>query len=238
MPELDPFEVRLGMAVRSFADRATTDVDAMAVAARAIRRRRGIVGWLGRTVPVPVSMIVLLALLAVPLAWSWRSGLPSNGGIGLSPTPLSTTSPAASPTPSAGPTHAANVSGTASIVVESAGTSERVGGVTQIRGIVITIANAVDDPRASGSGTFHLSVDANGPLGFEWGTLRLENAAGAWQGTCSGATWNDGDASDVACWLTGSGPYEGLTYYWHGLNSGTSAVVAGTIVPAPIPSPG
>ena len=237
MPELDPFDVQLGIAVRSFADRARTDVDAMAVATRAIRRRRGIVDWLGRTVPVPVSVIVLVALLLVPLAWSWRSSLPSNGGIGLTPTPVPTPSPTPGLTPTPGPTHSANVSGTAQLVVESAGASELVGDETQIRGIVITVSNAVDDPRASGSGTFHLSVDATGSLGFEWGTFRLENAAGAWEGACSGASWNDGNASDVACWLTGSGAYEGLTYYWHGTNAGLAGNVVGTIVPAPVPSP-
>lgn len=81
MPELQHFEVRLSTAVRSFADRAETSVDATAVAERAIRRRPSAgVGWLERTVSVPVwilLIVLLLALFAVALqvgsVWDVRS---------------------------------------------------------------------------------------------------------------------------------------------------------------------
>ena len=48
MPELDPFDARLTAAVHAFADRAATDVDAAAMAERAVgRRRAGAFAWLG-----------------------------------------------------------------------------------------------------------------------------------------------------------------------------------------------
>ena len=36
-------------------------------------------------------------------------------------------------------------------------------------------------------------------VGPAWGTMRIENAGGAWEGTCRGAGWNGGDAGARAC---------------------------------------
>jgi hypothetical protein len=68
MTEISPLESRLLAAVRSIADRASTQVDAVAVAERAIQGRPAVGGsWLWRTVPVPVGVLVLAGLLALGL---------------------------------------------------------------------------------------------------------------------------------------------------------------------------
>ncbi len=242
MPERDAFEARLETAVRSFAERADTHVDAMAVAERAIRRRGGVIGWLGRTVPVPIAILLLLALLGIG-TWTAAVGgfLQSHSWTAPAPAPTSTPTPTPTitPSPSASETSvgSVHVGGTSSLVVVSAGETTQAGDVSQVRGIVITTTEAIDDQWASGTGTFHLSLDASAGLGFEWGTARIENADGAWDGPCSGASWSNGQQSDVSCWLAGSGSYEGFTYYWHGRNAGLAGVIDGTILPAPAPSP-
>ena len=68
MAELDLFEARLSEAVHAFADRAATGVDASAVAARAVgRRRAGTFAWLGHPLPVPAWIILLGGLLLAAL---------------------------------------------------------------------------------------------------------------------------------------------------------------------------
>jgi hypothetical protein len=75
MPELQPFEARLTVAVRSFADRADTRVDATAVAERSIRHRpSGGAGWLRRTVSVPVWILLVIALLVALFAAALQVG--------------------------------------------------------------------------------------------------------------------------------------------------------------------
>ncbi len=242
MPERDAFEVRLEAAVRSFAGRGDTHVDALAVAERAIRRRGGLTGWLGRTVPVPIAILLLLALLGFG-TWTAAVGgfLRFNAWTAPAPAPTSTPTPTPGATPSPAalipPAGSSSVVGTTALVVVSSGETTQTADVSRTRGIVITSTEVTDDRRASGAGTFHLNIDASGDLGFEWGTARIENANGAWEGSCSGASWSDREASDMTCWLAGSGGYEGFTYYWHGRNTGTGGVINGLILPAPAPSP-
>ncbi|HSG86246.1 MAG TPA: hypothetical protein VLA23_07895 [Candidatus Limnocylindrales bacterium] len=80
MTEIQPLEDRLAAAVRSIADRAATEVDAVAVAERAIQDRPAVgESWLRRTVPVPIGLLFLLGLLilgllgAVLVSGSWSS---------------------------------------------------------------------------------------------------------------------------------------------------------------------
>jgi hypothetical protein len=75
MPELQPFEARLAVAVRSFADRADTRVDATAVAERSMRNRPSAgAGWLRRTVSVPVWILLAIALLIALFAAALQAG--------------------------------------------------------------------------------------------------------------------------------------------------------------------
>ena len=58
----------------------------------------------------------------------------------------------------------------------------------------------------------------------------------AWEGSCTGSTWNDLRAGDLSCWLVGSGAYKGLTYYMHARTVDLSVAVDGVILPAPPPT--
>ncbi len=214
MSELDRLDARLAAAVRGFADGARTDVDAVAVAARAARARRsGALGWLEETVPVPVALLLLiglLLLLTVSLAvggwWPYRWSL----------VPIGPTTPTAAatsvPLPTGEALVRAHVTGTESLVLTTAPTSIPETDTTHMVGGVVTITTVASDPRASGVGTFAFSVDANGDVGREWGTYRLATAGGAWEGPCTGATWDSGNAALGQCVLVGSGAFAGYTY--------------------------
>ena len=93
---------------------------------------------------------------------------------------------------------------------------EKVGDVTQFRAGLFTQTSTMDDPRVSGELTFSWSGDVYGvpfvDAATEWGTMRIANEGGMWEGRCSGGQWGD-TTSILSCWLTGSGDYEGLTYY-------------------------
>ncbi len=95
-------------------------------------------------------------------------------------------------------------------------TQVRVGDVTQFRGGLFTQTSSMDDPRVSGELTFTWSGDVYGvpfvDAATEWGTMRIANESGTWEGPCSGGQWGD-TTSILSCWLPGSGDYEGLTYY-------------------------
>jgi hypothetical protein len=176
MPELDPFEARLTAAVRSFAGRAETSVDAMAVAERTVRRRRtGSLGALGRLLPVPVSLLLLLALLLAMLAWSVQVGAPwGNRAVLLAPapsatpTPTATTAPIATPVPSTSGTGDQHVVGTmtGSLTTPYMSTPGP-NGMTYIRGGVMTAMSAANDPRASGVATFTFNLDTYTNVGSE-----------------------------------------------------------------------
>jgi hypothetical protein len=243
MPELDPFDARLGAAVHGFADRAQTSVDAAATAERAMRqRRRGRLAWLGAAVPVPVSILVILALLVLALVASLGIGAPRRGQDAALPVVVD--SPGAASIPPATPDPASDgqgdevVTGKLTLALTTPYTDTRAGEVTQLRDGVITTTAQMSDPRVSGTGTWNVSADLSPAVGPRWGTYRLENAAGAWDGTCSGAASDAGGGGAWSCRLTGSGAYDGYSYLFSATpsESGTGDV-RGVIVPGPPPSP-
>jgi hypothetical protein len=69
----------------------------------------------------------------------------------------------------------------------------------------------MSDPRVSGEVRFLHHADDYGRVGVEWGTYRLENDEGAWQGPVSG--FYGPRETRTSGWLAGEGAYEGLTYY-------------------------
>ncbi len=114
----------------------------------------------------------------------------------------------------------------------------RAGATTQLRDGVITVTTRMSDPRVSGTGTWRVSADLYPTTGPRWGTYRLENAAGAWDGTCSGAAWDTGSGGAWSCRLTGSGAYDGYSYLFSATTSDQGIDdVRGVIVPGPLPSP-
>jgi hypothetical protein len=231
MPELSPFEARLAAGLRRFADGADTRVDAAEVARRAMSRRRvGTFTWLGLPLPIPSWIVLLLGLLLLTLVGAVVLG-GSRGEDRLAVAP--STSPAATGRPAPTPTAMPATDGEGDEVVF--GTETQV----QLSRGVASATSAMNDFRVSGSGTFRFSVDRYDQVSSESGTFRLENVAGAWEGTCTGAIWEDGGRSVVACWLLGSGDYAGYTYYRiHRSMTGRTATfdVEGVIFPGSPPN--
>lgn len=172
---------------------------------------------------------------SVPAAASSPAADPTS-----SPTPdwsplVITPMPTSTPVAPADPKAPAFVTGT-SVISETTGpTRIQDGACERVSGVVVQGTSTTTDPRASGSATFRISGVGCGDVGFEWGTMRVENAGGAWEGFCSGGIWNNENASDFSCWLTGSAGYEGLTYYSHSTSGGNASVDTGIILPMPAP---
>jgi hypothetical protein len=152
------------------------------------------------------------------------------------PDPTSTPTVAATPVKSVEPMASAYVTGTASISETNPGTTVAEGDCTRVSGVVVQGTSTMNDPRVSGTSTAQIGGILCGPVGFEWITsMQVENADGAWEGPCTGGMWANANASNIGCWLVGSGAYKGLTYYMHGRNTGDSATVDGVILPAAPP---
>lgn len=247
MPELDAFDARIDAAVRAFADRALTSVDAASVAASAVgHRRTGPWAILNRSVPIPVPLLAGALLLVAFLGWSVSGGGPFPVHVWLGPaaTPTQAPTPSPSPTPLPTPTVApdapAYVTGTGSSTVQSAGTTAPDDqGIAHTQGVVIAVVVTMGDPRAAGAGTYDLDIDASGSLGFAAGTLRLDTGDGSWSGPCTGSTRDGLTAGDLSCWLKGGGTNLGLTYYLnHRFGGGPEPdAFQGVILANPPPSP-
>lgn len=245
MPEVDGFDTRLTAAVRSFADRAEVAVDASAMAARvAGRRRRPALAWFGAPLPATASMLLAAGLLLLLLSsfglagapWDRLARLflpPAPSPTSVAPAPTATPLPTVTP-PSPAGAAAGHTTGKMTLSVVSEGRSTVVGDVTQVHGRELATVSSMGDPQVTGTGTLLVNVDLHGAVGPQWGTYHLENADGAWDGTCAGASWDGGDAVDIACWLVGSGAYEGSTY--HLVARGTDALaVEGSVIPGSPP---
>jgi hypothetical protein len=239
MPELDPFDARLTSAVRAFADRAETSVDAAAVAERAIGHRgRSAFAWLGRPLPVSASIVLLAGLLLAMFGWSLGAGSRRDHAVpapAVTPTPTPTTTAR----PSIGGRSPAHVSGTETFEITTPPASADDGAVTHLRDGTAAVVDAMTDRRVSGTGTFTFGADAYLAVGPEWGALHLENEHGSWDGACSGGTRDGGAPAMWTCWLVGAGDYEGLTYYRHvtSIPGLTRARVEGVVFPGTPPSP-
>jgi hypothetical protein len=105
----------------------------------------------------------------------------------------------------------------------------------QLRGNSVDTVNTMSDARATGTGTISGDADMYGSVGPQWGTYRLENADGAWEGPWTGMLPNAGAVTQVTAWLVGSGAYEGWTYYLYARGTGT-VDVEGIIYPGAPPA--
>ena len=98
------------------------------------------------------------------------------------------------------------------------GTVSRGASLYSSRGGVNTLELDASDPRVSGTGTvfWNVDVDPDTGQGIMWGTYRIDNAAGAWEGPWSGMEYEPGEADyfTVSGWLSGDGSYAGYTYYF------------------------
>lgn len=147
-----------------------------------------------------------------------------------SPTAEATARPTVTKSPmtdGAGPEY---VTGTDSALrVTQSGTETVVNGVTRVRDQQMQSLSTMNDPRVSGTSFITLNGDIHGIVMAEWGTVRLENPDGAWEGSWTGAAWNDGNATTVSGWLVGSGAYAGYTYYFHTYGESTPFATEGII---------
>jgi hypothetical protein len=118
----------------------------------------------------------------------------------------------------------------------------KVGDVSQYRGGVLSFEDATNDPRVNGTVTFEFGIDVYTTAGSQWGKVKIENEKGAWTGTCTGGTWGQ-ELRGLAwsCWLTGSGAYDGYSYYRQiskePVPGDAPATVVGVVYPGPIPTP-
>jgi len=153
------------------------------------------------------------------------------------PTVAPTARPTATPIPTTDGQGPEYVVGTSSVSVTKDGTETIVGDVTQLRGQEMTDFGTMNDARLKGTGLITLNADIYGSIASEWGTTRTENAAGAWEGTWTGASWNNGEATSVSGWLIGSGAYAGYTYYFHAYGPSMPFQVEGIIFKGSPPTP-
>ena len=113
---------------------------------------------------------------------------------------------------------AVSVTGRSTLVSESApGTATIEDGVAHQRGAVLITAETSSDERVEGQGTITLNVDAftgaDGVLGssqVRYGTMRIENEDGSWEGSFAGRLSNGRFLQTY--WLRGRDAYAGLTY--------------------------
>jgi hypothetical protein len=153
--------------------------------------------------------------------------------MGASPSPSPTATPGASASmapasplatpvgPPSSPAAAAMtpIKGTSTWVSGSPGTvTAGADGVQHARGATFVVQDSVNDPRVSGTAAATWNKDSWGTAdqgqaaAVQWGTERIENAGGAWEGKATGVYSTDrGDI--VAAWYTGTGGYAGLGYF-------------------------
>ncbi len=169
--------------------------------------------------------------------------LPSVSAATPTPTPIAATTPV--PTASAAATNygpVTVVSGTLDCPSIDFG-NETTGpdGVQQARGGTLKCTETADDPRVSGAHTESWNADwwgtadhSSGAL-VQWGTARLVNAGGVWEGRFAGVYSTD-RADIIAVWYKGTGGYAGLAYFT--LESGTGPwTIQGQIFPGNPPTP-
>ena len=177
-----------------------------------------------------VRSLALLALAGSVAACGTAAATPTS-------TPTATPAPVATPVATTDGVGDEYVTGTMTFSPLQDGTTTKVGNVTQLRGAVFTGAWTMNDPRVNATGTARLSVDEYTNVYPEWGTMRLENANGAWEGTVTGASWNGGYTANDSGWLVGSGAYAGYTYYVHFWGSGYNYLAEGIIFLGSPPAP-
>jgi len=172
----------------------------------------------------------------------------------MAPTPIAAPS-AGVATPTLAPTPTASASGpmTYGPVTVVTGTESCPGlnpdwtrdpnGTWQVRDLTVACADTTDDPRVSGTHNATWSMDVWGALdqgageGVQWGTIRLENAGGAWEGQLSGVASLPGRGDIIVIWYRGTGGYAGLSYFEMVTGSPPTWKIQGQVFPGDPPPP-
>jgi hypothetical protein len=131
-------------------------------------------------------------------------------------------------------------------VTDDGVTRERPDGGQEVRGLVGTCRNETSDPRVDGLGTFVHDQDVYGglPLSPRWGTFRLENEGGAWEGPYMGVRHRTEAWPPVIIYIgryVGEGGYEGLSrldVVTYPAQPGVTGVIEGVILDGDLPQMG
>ena len=224
----------------------------------------------GRIVHTGLVAMAVVAFLVLACSGSGTTPQPATGSpppaavVTATPAAVSTATPAPTPAPTASPTTAPSPTGTPSpatrgkftivsgveeYLPQDTGSITTEDGVDKGRGLTLKNVDVANDPRVSGTTTETWNFDFAGlppAAGLDWGTRRLENEGGAWEGIVLGAAF-PGHREELTMWLAGSGGYAGLTYYMHAFTSGSAAqsgaypfegiIYEGTIPMPTLPTP-
>ena len=115
-------------------------------------------------------------------------------------------------------------------------------GTWHVRDLAIECVDRTNDPRVSGTATGIWSMDGWGNpnqgvgAGVQWGTLRLVNEDGAWEGKLSGVAVLPEPGDTIVIWYTGAGGYAGLTYFQLITGHGPTWEIHGQIYPGDPPT--
>ena len=126
---------------------------------------------------------------------------------------------------------------TVRVRLDQAGVPTEVDGVSQLHGVVTSyLAQIGSDSRVTGIGTFTFDgAEYLAGVGPVWGTFRLQNEDGAWEGPFSGMARPD--QTRLSGWLVGEGAYESMSQYRDMIidHRTTEAVITGLIIPGDPP---
>ncbi len=171
------------------------------------------------------------------------------GSASPSPTSIPTVTPTVIPTEAASPTSvtyggATVVTGIEKCDLKEGTTETAADGTLHARGWTLTCDDSSTDPRVSGAATYVWNYDFWGsPRSFahvQWGTGRIVNSDGAWDGTYTGSfTAETGDL--ILFWFKGTGAYAGLSYGMWAITplseAGLTYPVHGIVFPGSPPAP-
>ena len=200
----------------------------------------------GRRLLASLAAVILLAGCGAGASLTPAPPTPT----GRVATPSVTTRPMATPAPSPTPAPTARAFGPATVVsgIESCslqmGATTTVGETEQMRGATLTCTESANDPRVSGTAAYtwnyDLWYDGRDFAHLQWGTGRIENHGGAWEGTLSGVYSSETHEDALTFWFTGTGGYEGLSYFMRlacGATPGLTVPTEGMIFPGEPPKP-
>jgi hypothetical protein len=104
------------------------------------------------------------------------------------------------------------------------------GEVTQRRGVVLACTLTSGDPRLEGSATFNLNADERAGGGADvWGTARIENGVGAWQGYWVGRAESGSTIHRIEAAYVGVDGYDGLGLRTSQASDGLDGRISGTV---------
>ena len=108
-------------------------------------------------------------------------------------------------------------------------------GVLEIRDGHLEFTSEGGDPRLADPyviDPLHMDIDPQTGVGRMWGTGHYEDPEGSWEGAIWGLHYpiSEEDSGYTGSgWLTGSGAYEGLVYFYRGSFDGEESVFEGIV---------